>query len=507
MNHQQLNKLFISQKKLAQMQSSQEPSIKKPAIKISKITSIGKNNVKQAPAQYQPQSKLDRAISESSSATSTSSCSCEDHSDGHSHAGHESPMDHSPIHQDMDKNPHHYFDRRSPLDGPLLDRRPIKDDSSRGLSQRSMKSDHGSRSPHLRRKSPQRRPASPPVRRRPVSNQRDARRCSPRHEHRSPRNERRSPYTRRSPVRHRSPLDRSNDRVRLSPRRSPLDHRPRNQNLPDRKRRHSPIPRRYTPEQRKMVSRHDLDDHRDQGKRHRADSGNGHQIYRVDDRHRDHSSYREGQRDRRPVIREPPFHPREYTGNKTVIPPPIHDHSSMSGSSSKKSRDPAHLVRYFLKDAVYFVMKSNNQENVDMSMDKGVWSTPPQNQIKLDRAFEEFKNVLLVFSVKESGRFAGFARLSSMSIKTGAVNGGPEPVNWILPPGLINRSFDTLFYIDWICKCDLPFSLTGHLFNPLNEMKPVKVARDGQVNIYYFDRFLICQLFQSRKLIHWSANS
>lgn len=77
-------------------------------------------------------------------------------------------------------------------------------------------------------------------------------------------------------------------------------------------------------------------------------------------------------------------------------------------SSQRSSRrDPQSLLKYFFKDAVYFVMKSNNQENIVLSKDKGVWSTPPQNEHKLNRAFKEFRNVILIFSVKESGRFQG----------------------------------------------------------------------------------------------------
>lgn len=52
-------------------------------------------------------------------------------------------------------------------------------------------------------------------------------------------------------------------------------------------------------------------------------------------------------------------------------------------------------------------MKSNNHENVMLSKARGVWSTPPQNEAKLNRAFNEYRNVILLFSVKESGKFQG----------------------------------------------------------------------------------------------------
>lgn len=63
----------------------------------------------------------------------------------------------------------------------------------------------------------------------------------------------------------------------------------------------------------------------------------------------------------------------------------------------------------------FFIIKSNNAENVTLSKAMGVWSTLPQNEANLNQAYKEARNVLLIFSVKESGKFAGFARLSTES--------------------------------------------------------------------------------------------
>ena len=73
----------------------------------------------------------------------------------------------------------------------------------------------------------------------------------------------------------------------------------------------------------------------------------------------------------------------------------------------KKKRDYQSLLKYFFKDSCYFVMKSNNSENIKISKKEGVWATPLPNENKLNSAFREFRNVLLIFSVKESGRFQG----------------------------------------------------------------------------------------------------
>lgn len=73
----------------------------------------------------------------------------------------------------------------------------------------------------------------------------------------------------------------------------------------------------------------------------------------------------------------------------------------------------------------FFIIKSNNAENVTLSKAKGVWSTLPQNEANLNQAYRESRNVLLVFSVKESGKFAGFARLSTESRRDAG------PVSWV----------------------------------------------------------------------------
>ncbi|KAE8740230.1 hypothetical protein FOCC_FOCC014256 [Frankliniella occidentalis] len=139
-----------------------------------------------------------------------------------------------------------------------------------------------------------------------------------------------------------------------------------------------------------------------------------------------------------------------------------------------KSYDYATKLNYLFRDARFFVIKSNNAENVTLSKAKGVWSTLPQNETKLNQAFKESRNVLLIFSVKESGRFAGFARLNGESRHDVA------PISWVLPPGLSAKALGGVFKVDWVCRKELPFTATMHLYNPWNEGKPVKIGRDGQ---------------------------
>ena len=111
-----------------------------------------------------------------------------------------------------------------------------------------------------------------------------------------------------------------------------------------------------------------------------------------------------------------------------------------------KSYDYATKLNYLFRDARFFLVKSNNAENVTLSKAKGVWSTPPTNESRLNKAFEESRNVLLIFSVKESGKFSGFARLSTES------RHDVPQVSWVLPPGLSARALGGVLKIDWICR-------------------------------------------------------
>ncbi|CAF4822183.1 unnamed protein product [Pieris macdunnoughi] len=145
-----------------------------------------------------------------------------------------------------------------------------------------------------------------------------------------------------------------------------------------------------------------------------------------------------------------------------------------SGAAKIKTYDYMTKLNYLFRDTRFFLIKSNNAENITLSKAKGVWSTLPQNEANLNQAYRESRNVLLIFSVKESGKFAGFARLGSESRRD------VPAVSWVLPPGLSAKVLDGVFKVDWICRKELPFSSTLHLYNPWNEGKPVKIGRDGQ---------------------------
>lgn len=131
-------------------------------------------------------------------------------------------------------------------------------------------------------------------------------------------------------------------------------------------------------------------------------------------------------------------------------------------------------LKYLFRGARFFLIKSNNYENVALARAKGVWSTPPQNEARLNQAFRACDNVILIFSIKESGKFQGFARLAAESTKD------HPPIRWVLPPGMTARALSGVFKLDWIDRRELSFNKTNHLHNPWNDNKPVKIGRDGQ---------------------------
>ena len=88
--------------------------------------------------------------------------------------------------------------------------------------------------------------------------------------------------------------------------------------------------------------------------------------------------------------------------------------------------------------------------------------------------FAQLTFVYALLSVKESGKFSGFARLATESR-----HDGPQ-VSWVLPPGLSARALGGVFRIDWVCRKELSFNKVQHLYNPWNDGKPIKIGRDGQ---------------------------
>ncbi|KAL6097397.1 ythdc2 [Pungitius sinensis] len=115
----------------------------------------------------------------------------------------------------------------------------------------------------------------------------------------------------------------------------------------------------------------------------------------------------------------------------------------------------------------YFIMKSSNVRNIDISQQKGIWSTTPSNEAKLTKAFLEKSAVTLIFSVQGSGQFQGYAQMTSV-INQGSCQ------DW----GFMGLG--GVFSVEWIHKESLPFPCSQHILNPWNDNKKVQISRDGQ---------------------------
>ncbi|XP_062147076.1 uncharacterized protein LOC133854824 isoform X1 [Alnus glutinosa] len=120
----------------------------------------------------------------------------------------------------------------------------------------------------------------------------------------------------------------------------------------------------------------------------------------------------------------------------------------------------------------YFVIKSLNHQNIQLSIEKGIWATQVMNEPILEEAFHNSDKVILIFSVNMSGFFQGYAQMMS-------------PVGWrrdnVWSQGIgKSNPWGRSFKVKWLQLNDLPFQKTLHLKNPLNDYKPVKISRDCQ---------------------------
>ncbi|KAG7557506.1 YTH domain [Arabidopsis suecica] len=137
----------------------------------------------------------------------------------------------------------------------------------------------------------------------------------------------------------------------------------------------------------------------------------------------------------------------------------------LESSNPNKNSKPGYQTRYF-------IIKSLNYDNIQVSVEKGIWATQVMNEPILEGAFHKSGRVILIFSVNMSGFFEGYAEMLS-------------PVGWRRDHiwsqgGGKNNPWGRSFKVKWLRLSELPFQKTLHLKNPLNDYKPVKISRDCQ---------------------------
>ncbi|KAF3056037.1 YTH domain-containing protein 1 [Trichoderma lentiforme] len=169
--------------------------------------------------------------------------------------------------------------------------------------------------------------------------------------------------------------------------------------------------------------------------------------------------------------------------------------------SKSRTYTPSKLLSLAPKQALaesrYFLVKSFNFKNVDMSQRDGLWITSARNGAIFANAFKHHKNVFLIFSVNKSKAFQGYvspsisqkssshpqpSSLPTKHIPIQARMTSP-PTTTIPPPEWMNNiSWEASlpFRVQWLSTHRTEFWKFGKLRNPLNDWKPIFVGRDGQ---------------------------
>ncbi|KAM6901867.1 3'-5' RNA helicase YTHDC2 isoform 2-T2 [Lycodopsis pacificus] len=140
-------------------------------------------------------------------------------------------------------------------------------------------------------------------------------------------------------------------------------------------------------------------------------------------------------------------------------------YSPCPSSSGKTSQPPSPQLVF--SSVRYFIMKSSNVRNIDISQQKGIWSTTLSNETKLTKAFLEKNTIILIFSVQGSGHFQGYARMTSVINQESCQDWGFMGLGGV-------------FSVEWIHKESLPLQCSQHIVNPWTDNKKVQISRDGQ---------------------------
>ena len=121
--------------------------------------------------------------------------------------------------------------------------------------------------------------------------------------------------------------------------------------------------------------------------------------------------------------------------------------------------------------AKFFIIKSQNFENLKISIQRKEWATTKNNQSKLSNAFiSNSRKVFLIFSVNKSGAYQGVARMASVISSRVSKESNTE--------GQV--SLGGSFSVEWHVVCDLPFAKTTSLANPWNNNETLNKSRDTQ---------------------------
>ena len=153
--------------------------------------------------------------------------------------------------------------------------------------------------------------------------------------------------------------------------------------------------------------------------------------------------------------------PKQAASRHETIPVPARRPIANAGPS--QPQPPASAK------AQFFIIRSANTDNFELSKRYSAWGTQPHNEEKFDKALAKGP-VYLIMSVNNSGAFQGYARMTSRC-------GEGQFVPW---QGIAARQVRN-FSVVWECSTPLPYDKVGNMTNPLNQQNPrITRQRDGQ---------------------------
>lgn len=118
----------------------------------------------------------------------------------------------------------------------------------------------------------------------------------------------------------------------------------------------------------------------------------------------------------------------------------------------------------------YYLMRSVNMRNVQISAAKGIWASSSGNSSRLRQSFRDVDHVILIFAATESRNFHGYAKMLA------------EPDDRLYPGiwGEMSSRLSANIRLQWIKQCEVSLHKASHIKNPQNDDLPVHRCRDGQ---------------------------
>jgi len=118
----------------------------------------------------------------------------------------------------------------------------------------------------------------------------------------------------------------------------------------------------------------------------------------------------------------------------------------------------------------FFVIRSMNVRNVQISAAKGIWASSGRNVQKFKQSLRAVDHVIVIFMSSESRSFFGYGKMVS------------EPDESLLPGiwGEMSSRLSPNFKVHWLKQCDLPIRQADHIKYVDDEELPVGRCRDGQ---------------------------